>query len=70
MFRWLARLFRRQPVAAPPPSEDDEILESLDRLQAAIVGKVPNMVVARVDRVAGVVRETVPRLGNLSLIHI
>ena len=65
MFRWLARLFGRQPVAAAPASEDDEILASLDRLQGAIAGKVPDMVVARVDRVAGVVRETVPRLGNL-----
>jgi hypothetical protein len=65
VFRWLARLFGRQPVAAAPASEDDEILSSLDRLQGAIAGKVPNMVVARVDRVAGVVRETVPRLGNL-----
>ena len=66
MFRWLARLFGRQPVAAAvPASEDDDILASLDRLQGAIAGKVPDMVVARVDRVAGVVRETVPRLGNL-----
>jgi hypothetical protein len=66
VFRWLARLFGRQPVAAAAPaSEDDEILASLDRLQGAIAGKVPDMVVARVDRVAGVVRETVPRLGNL-----
>jgi hypothetical protein len=65
VFRWLARLFRRRAVAVPAPSADDEILASLDQLQGAIAGKVPDMVVARVDRVAGVVRDTVPRLGNL-----
>jgi hypothetical protein len=65
VFRWLARLFRRRAAAVPAPSADDEILVSLDRLQGAVAGKVPDMVVARVDRVAGVVRETVPRLGNL-----
>lgn len=52
------------PVAAPP-SDDDEILTSLTRLQAATAGKVPDMVTARIDRIAGVVRETVPRLANL-----
>lgn len=66
MLRWLARLFGRRPATPPVrSSDDDEILASLDRLQAAIAGKVPDMVVARVDRVAGLVRETVPRLSNL-----
>jgi hypothetical protein len=46
-------------------SDDDEILASLTRLQTAVAGKVPDMVIARIDRVAGVVRETVPRLANL-----
>lgn len=56
----------RRPAPPPAPaSGNDEILESLDRLQAAVVGKVPDMVTARIDRVADVVRETVPRLGNL-----
>lgn len=53
------------PPPAPPPSADDEILASLDRLQHAMQGKAPDMVTARVDRVASVVRETVPRLSNL-----
>jgi hypothetical protein len=58
---------RGEPAAAPaaPPSEDDEILTSLTRLQTAVVGKVPDMVTARIDRIANVVRETVPRLDNL-----
>ena len=50
-------------VAAPSP--DDEILVSLSGLQRAVVGKVPDMVVARIDRIANIVAQTVPRLGNL-----
>jgi hypothetical protein len=53
------------PPAPKPPTADEEILGSLDRLQTAIAGKAPDMVTARVDRVATVVRETVPRLDNL-----
>ena len=49
----------------PARSDDDEIIDSLDRLQAAIAGKVPDMVTARVDRVASVVRDAMPRLANL-----
>jgi len=67
MFEWLTRLFRRRSAPAPAParSDDDEILTSLSSLQTAIAGKVPDMVQARVDRVSSVVRDTVPRLGNL-----
>lgn len=67
-FRWLGARFRRGSagsIAPPATSDDEEILASLDRLQAAVAGKVPDMVLARVDRVASVVRETVPRLANL-----
>jgi len=59
---------RKQPEAPPPPpplSEDDEILQSLERLQQAVAGKVPGTVSARIDKVAGIVRDTVPRLDNL-----
>ena len=66
LFRWLAARFRRAPVVAPTArSDDDEILASLDQLQSAAAGKVPDMVTARIDRVATVVRETVPRMTNL-----
>ena len=67
MVAWLRRLFGRRAAAPPAPvrSDDDEILTSLSALQGAIVGRVPDMVLARVDRVSTVVRETVPRLGNL-----
>jgi hypothetical protein len=60
-------LFRRKPPPPPaaPRSEDDGVLASLDRFQAQVAGKVPPAVAARIDRVAGVVRETVPRLDNL-----
>jgi len=62
LFRWLAARFRRAPVVAPTArSDDDEILASLDQLQSAAAGKVPDMVTARIDRVATVV----PRMTNL-----
>ena len=60
--------FGRDKAEPPPPaelSEDDEILRSLEQLQTAVSGKVPPTVAARIDKVAGVVRETVPRLDNL-----
>ncbi|MGI8869476.1 MAG: hypothetical protein ACR2F6_11660 [Mycobacteriales bacterium] len=57
---------RAAPEPPPPaPSQDDEIVASLERLQRAIAGKAPDTVIARVDRVATTVRETVPRLSNL-----
>lgn len=67
MFGWLRRRFGRPSAPSPEParSDDDEILTSLGSLQTAIAGRVPDMVQARVDRVASVVRDTVPRLGNL-----
>jgi hypothetical protein len=66
LFRWLAARFRRAPVVAPAArSDDDEILASLDQLRSAAAGRVPDMVTARIDRVATVVRETVPRMANL-----
>jgi hypothetical protein len=66
LFRWLAARLRRAPATAlPARSDDDEIQASLDQLQSAAAGKVPDMVTARIDRVAMVVRETVPRLANL-----
>ena len=69
MLAWLTRLFKRRSAPAPAParSDDDEILASLSGLRTAIAGKVPDMVVARVDRVASVVQDTVPRLANLGL---
>lgn len=65
---WLSRLFKAEPPpapSAPSRSDDDEIVASLDQLQVQVVGTVPDMVSARIDRVATVVRETVPRLDNL-----
>ncbi len=56
---------REAPPPPPPPSEDDEILLALERLQVAVTGKVPATVEARIDKVAGIVRDTVPRMENL-----
>jgi hypothetical protein len=65
LFRWLAARLRRAPAPPPVRSDDDEILASLDQLRSAAAGRVPDMVTARIDRVATVVRETVPRMDNL-----
>jgi hypothetical protein len=50
------------PVATDP---DAATLSALDDLLAAIHGKVPATVEARVQRVAGTVRKTLPRLDQL-----
>jgi hypothetical protein len=53
---FLDRFRKQAPPPPPKPTEDEEILESLDRLQVAVVGKVPDMVSARIDKVADLVR--------------
>ena len=70
---FFARLTGRPeaPPLAPPvpaaPTEAD-ILAALDRVVAMVGGgSVPAAVQSRVKRVAGTVRETMPRLRNLGL---
>jgi hypothetical protein len=56
---------RRAPAAPPPIDEDAATLASLDQLVAQTRGRVPDVVEARVERVAGTVRQIIPRLDHL-----
>jgi hypothetical protein len=58
------RRHRGSPVP-PPVDEDAATLASLDQLVAQIRGRVPDSVQARVERVAGTVRQIIPRLDHL-----
>jgi hypothetical protein len=65
---YLAARRRRHRVAAartPAIDEDAATLASLDQLLAQIRGRVPDAVQARVERVAGTVRQIIPRLDHL-----
>ncbi len=61
------RSTRRRQAAATPAGVDDDAatLAALDDLLTDIRGRVPESVQARVDRVAGTVRQTIPRLDQL-----
>jgi len=63
----VARLFGRAatPVPKAPVDDDAEILAGLDRFQIEINGRVPAAVDARVARIAGRVRDCIPRLAQL-----
>lgn len=57
---------RRRTGAVPAPADDDAAtLAALDELLVEIDGRVPDTVQARVERVAGTVRQTIPRLDQL-----
>jgi hypothetical protein len=56
-----------EPVRPGPPTTD-QLLGALDAIeQQARDGKVPGVVLARLLRVTGIVRQTLPRLANLGL---
>ena len=62
----VARHRRHQTASvATPIDEDAATLASLDELVTQIRGRVPDAVQARVERVAGTVRQTIPRLDHL-----
>jgi hypothetical protein len=65
----VARAARRRraanAAAAAPVDDDAATLQSLDDLLAQIRGRVPEAVQARVERVAGTVRNLLPRLDQL-----
>ncbi|MFG1620893.1 hypothetical protein E0H73_25190 [Kribbella pittospori] len=67
---FLARLTGRkqEPEPAPTPRAptNDDLLAALVRVEQLVAdGAVPAVVASRVGRVVRVVRETIPRLGNL-----
>src|SRR3954469_23461048 len=49
----------------PPGPTSEEILPDLDRFYDDVGDRVPPTVVSRLERIVGVVRETIPRLDNL-----
>jgi hypothetical protein len=56
-----------EPVRSGPPTTE-QLLDALDQIERqAREGRVPGVVLARLLRVTGVVRETLPRLSNLGL---
>lgn len=64
------RVLGRRP--APPPRLElprvptsEEILADLDRFYDDVDDRVPGMVVSRLERIVGTVRETIPRLDAL-----
>lgn len=67
---FFARLTGRkaEPEPAPIPSAptNDDLLAALVRVEQLVAdGAVPAVVASRVGRVVRIVRETIPRLGNL-----
>jgi hypothetical protein len=55
-----------EPASIPRPPTTDDLLASLVRVEQLVAdGAVPAVVASRVGRVVRVVRETIPRLGNL-----
>lgn len=52
-------------VLATPTDPNVDLSTGMDQLLAEIADKVPPIVLARVERVAATIRETLPRLDNL-----
>jgi hypothetical protein len=52
-------------IVLPPAPTSADISAAVDAIGPRIAGRVPGIVVARVDRIVATVRETVPRLGSL-----
>ncbi|WP_405062001.1 hypothetical protein OG474_10170 [Kribbella sp. NBC_01505] len=68
---FFARLTGRQqepePAPGPRAPTNDDLLAALVRVEQLIAeGAVPAVVASRVNRVVRIVRETIPRLGNLA----
>lgn len=63
--RLLGRRREEPRLELPPVRTSAELLEQLDAFEAGIDDQVPPAVESRVARVAGIVRETIPRLDQL-----
>lgn len=66
----LASLFGRRRAREPAVTlarvpTGDELIAAVDAIVPQIQGKVPSMVVFRVERIVRTVRDTIPRLGEL-----
>jgi hypothetical protein len=56
---------REPAIVLPPAPTGADILAAVDAIGPRITGRVPDIVLARVDRIVTMVRETVPKLGSL-----
>ena len=55
-----------EPAPVPRPPTNDDLLAALVRVEQLVAGgAVPAVVASRVAQVVRVIRETIPRLGNL-----
>jgi hypothetical protein len=64
--RLTGRKAEPEPAPVPRPPTTDDLLAALVRVEQLVAdGAVPAVVASRVGRVVRVVRETIPRLGNL-----
>ncbi|MGC4941042.1 hypothetical protein [Kribbella sp. DT2] len=64
--RLTGRKAEPEPAPAPRAPTTDDLLAALVRVEQLVAdGAVPAVVASRVNRVVRIVRETIPRLGNL-----
>jgi hypothetical protein len=64
--RLTGRKAEPEPAPIPRAPTNDDLLQSLVRVEQLVAdGAVPAVVASRVNRVVRIVRETIPRLGNL-----
>ncbi|WP_433009649.1 hypothetical protein [Kribbella sp. CA-294648] len=64
--RLTGRKAEPEPVPVPRAPTTDDLEKSLVRVEQLVAdGAVPAVVASRVNRVVRIVRETIPRLGNL-----
>jgi hypothetical protein len=64
--RLTGRKAEPEPAQTPRAPTNDDLLQSLVRVEQLVAdGAVPAVVASRVNRVVRIVRETIPRLGNL-----
>ncbi|WP_088287820.1 hypothetical protein [Kineosporia sp. A_224] len=56
---------REPAIVLPAAPTSADIVAAVDGIGPRIAGRVPDIIVARVDRIAQTVKETVPRLGDL-----
>lgn len=64
--RLTGRKAEPEPAPVPRAPTTDDLLQSLVRVEQLVAdGAVPAVVASRVNRVVRIVRETIPRLGNL-----
>jgi hypothetical protein len=63
--RMLGRPTSEPLPALPPVKTSEQILTDLEAFEAGLDDRVPSSVMSRVEKVSGIVRETIPRLDNL-----